>query len=55
MNKRLGLIAAIGLTVLKMCGCQKESKEAVLYLPTDENAYVGGTCISVRQKVLKLL
>lgn len=81
MNKRLGLIAAIGLTVLSVCGCQKESSEtvnvvtkqpvlgvdesgyagftylsaytlngdgngeSVLYLPADENAYVGGTCI----------
>lgn len=81
MNKRLGLIAAIGLTVLSICGCQKESDEGisvvteqpvlgvdergyagftylsaytlsgdgngdiVLYLPADENAYVGGTSI----------
>lgn len=79
MNKKLKLMAVMGMTVLSLWGCQMKKEEAVnvvteqpvlgvdvsgyegfsylsaytleegtpsvLYLPADENAYVGGTCI----------
>lgn len=80
MNRRLSLLAVVGVAILSVCGCQKKEEtvnvvteqpvlgvdesgyagfdylsaytmsgdgegESVLYLPADENAYVGNTCI----------